>query len=849
MPFLLDLAWRDLRARGRTLWVFCACLALGVALVAAGGGLYGHVAGGLQNQARALFGGDLVVTHDRPLPAAEEAWMRARGSVSLGVELRTMLRNAEGRAQLVALQAADDRYPLVGQLTLAPPAPQPALLPELLARRDGRWGAALDAVLAQRLGLAVGDRVDIGEATLDVRALVLHQPDRSLRADWGAAPVLVAAGALPETGLVQAFSRVQYRWRVRLDDGNTPTAWRDAYVAAFPDSAAEVRGFDERSERINEVLGQIGSGLLLVGFSALFIGGLGVFNSVQAHLQGKLGTLATLRALGLRDARLAAVVLLQILLLALGASTVGALVGSGLALAGAVLVSERLPVGAGLAAALGPLLPAAGIAVAFGVLTALCFSLPALGRALSVSPAALFRGLDGTPLRTPRSAWWLTAASALAVVALLLILLPDARFGAAFVAVTLGLLALLEGLLRGLRALATWALAQPRLAQRGSGFELRVALAGLQRPGSPLRAALLSLGSALTLLVACTLVVATLLRTVNETVPANAPALVFYDVQTEQLPLLQQALQGASSLQALQTAPLVLGRVTAVNGQALRDSTDGNRVREARDEHKLSNRNGNFDDVVVTDGAWWPKGYSGPPLLALEDREAIQLGVRVGDVLRFEILDQTLDARVAAIYAQRRFQSRLWLEAVFSDGALEPFITRHVGAARLNAADAIAAQERLAALAPNIVSVRTETVLQATRAIMGSAGAGLAVVAGVCLAASLLVLASVVAASRARQVYEASVMHTLGARLASLRRVLRWEYALLAAVTASFAMAIGSALALALLRWRLQLDGADLLWTGALTAVGVSGLSLGLGARYLLGQMRLAPARLLRSGG
>jgi putative ABC transport system permease protein len=653
---------------------------------------------------------------------------------------------------------------------------------------------------------------------------------------------------------------------VRIEDGSTPQAARAAFLVAFPASDSELRGFDERSDRISEVLGQIGSGLLLVGFSALFIGGLGVFNSVQAHLQGKLGTLATLRALGLRDGRLAALVLLQILLLAVLASTAGALAGSGLALAGGALVGERLPfignvagnvggnsnLAAGaashLAASLLALLPAAAVAVLFGVLTALSFALPALGRALTVSPAALFRGLDGNALRTPPVAWVWTGVSVALLVALLLLLLPDARFGLAFVAVTLVLLALLEGVLRGLRGLAGWALAHPQLASLGSGFELRVALAGLQRPGSPLRAALLSLGSALTLLVACTLVVATLLRTVNDTVPANAPALVFYDVQTEQLPLLREALQAAPSLQAVQTAPLVLGRVSAVNGQALRSSSDGDRVREARDEHKLSTRDGNFDDVVITAGAWWPAGYTGPPLLAMEDREANQLGIQVGDMLRWEILGQTLEAQVAAIYAQRRFQSRLWLEAIFSDGVLDPFITRHVGAARLNAADAIAAQDRLAAVAPNIVSVRTESALQATRTIMASASAGLAVIAGVCLAASLLVLASVVAASRTRQVYEASVMHTLGARLSSLRRVLRWEYTLLAAVTASFALAMGSVLALALLQWNLQLDGSGLLWTGALTAVGVSSLSLGLGARYLLGQMQIAPARLLRGG-
>jgi putative ABC transport system permease protein len=45
------------------------------------------------------------------------------------------------------------------------------------------------------------------------------------------------------------------------------------------------------------------------------------------------------------------------------------------------------------------------------------------------------------------------------------------------------------------------------------------------------------------------------------------------------------------------------------------------------------------------------------------------------------------------------------------------------------------------------------------------------------------------------------------------------------------------------------MDPAGLYWSGVLTAVGVSAISLGLGARYLLRQMSLNPAMLLRSGG
>jgi len=123
------------------------------------------------------------------------------------------------------------------------------------------------------------------------------------------------------------------------------------------------------------------------------------------------------------------------------------------------------------------------------------------------------------------------------------------------------------------------------------------------------------------------------------------------------------------------------------------------------------------------------------------------------------------------------------------------------------------------------------------------------VVSGVSLAASLLVLGSVMAASRSRQLYDATVMHALGARLALLRRVLLWEHALLASATAAFAMLAGAALATALLQWRLDMHPGGLYWTGLLTAVGVSVLSLGMAAQLRRAQMRLQPAQLLRAGG
>lgn len=833
---MLSLAWRDLRAGGRTLWVFCACLTLGVALIAASGGLLRQVSDSLLADTRTLFGGDLEVRDRAPLPEAQLQWMRSRARVSLLVEFRTMLMTTDGRAQLVELQSFDRNYPLYGSVELDPPSAPDAAL----ALRDGAWGAAIDPLIAARLGLAVGDRVEIGELGVTVRALIARQPDRSLRADWSGPPVLIAADALAATRLVQPGSRLSYKYRIRTDAD--PDAWRAGFAAAFPDADWEVQTFHERSERIAQVLGQVGSALLLIGFSALFIGGLGVFNSVHAYLQGKLGTLATLRALGLRDRKLAALYLCQILMLAGAASLAGVLIGAALALAGAALAAGRLPLTPALASLLEPL----GVAWLFGVVTALAFALPALGRALSISPAALFRGIDAATTRTPVSYWVLSGGCGLLATLLVLAVVPDPRFGAGFVIVAAVLLALLEGLVRLLRLAAQRLVDHRLLAGR---FPLRMALANLYRPGSPLRPALLSLGSALTLLVASSVVVGTLLRTIDETIPERAPALVFYDITAAQREEFATLVRQSQSLERLDLAPLVLGRLSRVNGEALRESDDPARALEARDEHKLSYLLNNFDNVEVGRGAWWPEDYRGPPLVAMEDREVDQLGLAVGDRLQFEIMGRPVDAELVAIYSQRRFQARMWLEAIFTDGVLDPFITRYVGAAYLDPAEAIPTQNRLAAAAPNVVTVRTEGVLNEARSLLGRAGAGLAVIASVSLLASLLVLVSVVAATRAQQVYDASVLHTLGARIGVIRHSLRLEYALLAVLTSAFAIAAGNLIATALLQHRLQLDAGNTWWMGALTAIVVSACSLGGGARYLLRQLRFSPAALLRSAG
>jgi len=268
----------------------------------------------------------------------------------------------------------------------------------------------------------------------------------------------------------------------------------------------------------------------------------------------------------------------------------------------------------------------------------------------------------------------------------------------------------------------------------------------------------------------------------------------------------------------------------------------------ARADFKLGYRGNNIDNVTVVAGGWWNEPVSGRPMMAMEDREAGRLGVGVGDMMTISAAGKSFDAEVVAIYSQKGLQTRFWFEGILSDGALEDMISRQVGAAFLDDDAAIDAQKSIAAVAPNVISVRTANLLETARGILGKATSGLAVVAVVSLGASLLVLISVLAAGRTRQIYDATVLHALGARLGLIRRGLRFEYLLLAVVASVFSVLLGAAIALPLLRYRLKLPSEDLLWLGALVAFAVSGVSLALGARYLLHRLQFNPVTLLRGG-
>ncbi|MBX2884371.1 MAG: hypothetical protein KTR32_30745 [Granulosicoccus sp.] len=850
---LLQFLWRDLIGhwRSRPLRLLATSLFLGVLLISACSGLLALVRDGIASEERQLFGGDVELDVREPLSETALNWIDERGTISRLIELRTMLGTVDGEFTVVELQSVDEHYPLYGSVRF-----EPAM--SLQEATDG-FGVAIDPALAFDLGLSVGDTVNIGNSELTVRTIVQGQPDRALNANISGPPVLVSAHTLDATGLVTPTSLVDYEYRVRLegpgvnpdqgDFGDTDafiTEWR----RAFPDSTAELNTVEDRNDRVTERLNEVAAVLFLIAIATLLVGGLGVSNGVAAWMHSRREDLATLSAIGARDSWRATTMGLELLTVAAIASTVAAVLGAVIAF----IVSRSLAGGLPVATSPGLLLWPTLASLAFGTLAALAFAAPNLARDLSTSPATLLRGDTDQDKRAPLSFIAKSVCVGLSVLAALALIaiVPDRLIGVGFVLAMIALYFALSALVEAIRRMAR------RLVRSGhldSHFAARRAFAGLDQPGSPLRPLLLSLGIATTLLVAATIVIVAMVQLLNNTVPERSPTLAFYDVQQPDLDAFRQTVSRAPGVTDVQLLPLVLGRLTAVNGQPLSNREDASEALEANDEHKLSYRLERVDNIRATSGTLWSHDYVGKPLVAMEDREAGQIGVKVGDTLSFTVFDQAFDAELVAIYAQGNFETRFWFEALFSPGVLDDYITRYVGVA-FQSGDIgvhnsvpvdIAAANAISAEFPTVVTIRTSRGLAEARRILNAAALAVSLVALTSLVASLLVLASVVAANRQRQLREAAILHAIGSRHNSLMQALGIEYLLLGTVVAVFAAIIGSVLGTMVAVLWLELPVGLSTWvSGAFVAVAIATLCLAAGAVWVARSLSVSPAQLLR---
>jgi putative ABC transport system permease protein len=784
----LRIARRELRGGLRGFWVFLACLALGVGAIAAVGSVRAAIEAGLAREGAAILGGDAEVSFTYRFASEEErAWLAAR-SVELSeiVDFRSMAVVGEGpeaERALTQVKAVDGLWPLVGAAVLEPALP---VAQALGPQPGGLPGAVMDPLLADRLGIAVGEVFRLGVQDFVLTARLVSEPDIGT-GGFGLGPrTVVLTEALAESELLGPGTLYDTRYRMRLAPGTDLDALRDAARAAFPDSGLRWRDARRGAPGIERFVDRIGAFLVLVGLAGLAVGGVGVSAAVRAYLDGKTATIATLKTLGAPGRTIFLVYFLQIgALTALGVA-LGLVLGAALPLLLAPVLEARLPLPAVFALHPAPLIEA-GL---YGVLTALIFTLWPLARTEEVRAAALFRDAGGRSRVWPRPVY-------LAATAVLLAVLVGAAAGfsgvptlalsaAGGVAVALAVLVLAAWAVRWLaRRAARAGLVRGRTA-------LRLALGAIGGPREEAVSVVLSLGLGLTVLATVGQIDANLRAAIQRDLPERAPAFFFVDIQTAQLEGFRARLDGDPLVSDVQTAPMLRGVVTGINGRPAREVAGDHWV--LRGDRGVTYAATPPDGTVITEGAWWPEDYAGPPLVSFAAEEGAEMGLKLGDTVTVNILGRDITAEIASFRVVDFSTAGIGFIMAMNPAALAAAPHTHIATVYAAPEAEAAILRDLAGDFPNITAVAVREAIDRASEALAAIAAATAWAAAATLVTGFIVLIGAAAAGERARVFEAAVLKTLGATRGRILQSFALRSALLGAAAGAVAI-LGGAIA------------------------------------------------------
>ncbi len=827
-------AARELRGGLHGFRIFLACLALGVAAIAAVGSVRASIEAGLKQEGAALLGGDAEMEFTYRFATQEErGWMSENAlRVSEIVDFRSMAvvdRDGQSERGLTQVKAVDQAYPLVGEVTL-----EPAM--NLSDALDDQ-GAVMEQVLMDRMGLSIGESFKLGRQTFQLRAVLTKEPDSAADGFDLGPRIIVRTEALEGSGLIEPGTLFNTKYRLVLPEGSDLVDLSSSAKAQFAN--AGMRWTDSRNGApgVAQFVERLGAFLILVGLSGLAVGGVGVSAAVRSYIASKTSVIATLRTLGADRGTIFQTYFLQIGVLSLCGVTIGLVLGAMAPMLLAPIIEARLPIPASFAIYPAPLVEA-GI---YGLLTAFLFTLWPLARAEDVRAATLFRDALSKTRIFPAPRY--VVASALALAALISL----ASWFSGTWRLTLWTTAGISGALI-LLVLAALGIryASRRLAPRVQGRPVwRWALTAIAGPREGAASVVLSLGLGLSVLASVGQIDGNLRQAISGNLPDVAPSYFFVDIQKDQMPGYLERLENDTDVRRIDSAPMLRGIITQINGKPAQDVAPGHWVLEG--DRGVTYSESLPENTTLLEGEWWPEGYTGPPLISFAAEEAVEMGLQIGDALTINILGRDITGEIASFrevdFSTAGIGFILSMNPSALAGAPHSFISTVYAKPEAEAQ----ILRDLAAKYPNITAIRVKDAIDRVSEVLAGLAAATSYGAAATLLTGFLVLIGAAAAGTGSRTYEAAVLKTLGATRGRILASFALRAAILGACAGLVALAAGIAGGWAVSHYVLETEF-TVIWTNAIAIVG-GGIfaTLLAGLLFAWAPLASAPARALRA--
>lgn len=780
MKLLADfvMAWRlllrDLRAGELTLTAIAVLIA--VAGVTTVGFFTDRVQLALNRQANQLLGADLVVAHDRKLPA-EMVQEAERRQLRVTQMQRFPSMAVRGDKNVLAdIKVVAPGYPLRGEVRIADKLYGDDRRVQEIPAAGTIWA---DERLLSQLQTAVGETIAIGNSKFKIASVLTQEPDAAVGFINAGPRVIMNNADLEATGLVQIGSRIRHRLQF-AGDAEAVDAYR-AWVETRLTPGQRIEGIRDARPEIRSALERAEKFLSIAALVSVVLAAMAIALAARRFLQRHLDACAMMRCLGASQGRLLRLYLIHFTLLGIAASLLGCLVG--------VIAQQALAYWLGTLVAVDLPRPGA-LPLAHGLVTGLAlllaFALPPIVALARVPAMRVLRRDLGSPDGRGVAGYLLGYA---VIAALILWKAADPRLG-------LYVLAGFSGAML-VAALLAWLLLKTVSMLRHRGVSWRFGIANLRRRSLGTVVQVVALGLGLMALLTLTLIRNDLLQAWQASLPPDAPNRFLVNIQDDQVVPLKRFFAARQAVEPT-LYPMIRGRLVKINerGVSGADYADDRARRQVEREFNLSWATNLPKDNLILSGRWWAETKlqgAAREQFSMESGIAQRIGVKLNDKLTFDIAGSEVTATVTSLRKVDWDSFSVNFFLIAPPGLLDGQPVSYVTSFHLPARNGGLLTDLIAQF-PNLLVIDVAQVMAQVQKMMNQVSKAVQFVFLFTLLAGLVVFYAAIASTQDERIQQAAIMRTLGASRAQLNRAHLAEFALIGALAGLIAAAGASAL-------------------------------------------------------
>ena len=765
-PWVWKMAWRDARHNISRLFLFVASLITGIAGVVAIASLNYSLQSDLDRNAKELLGADIVVGANLPFePEVLAVLDSSKLEYASDTEMASMvlfMKNKQSR--LVRVMGIDGPYPFYGEVETLPANAYSKI-------NEGRF-VILDETLASQYEVSYDDTVKIGNSLFKVAGVVQKIPGGGGVLSTFTPSVYISMQELDSTGLIQYGSRVSYKRFYKTETNADAELIGEQWNSVLKKHGHWYDTVEERKEELGNGFQSVYRFFTLLAFMALILGCIGVASSVHIYAREKRDQVAVLRCIGSSGWQAFNIFFIQVFILGLIGSVIGAGIGMGIQQLVPLVFQGSIPIELQFDISWRAFFEG----LLLGVIVSILFTVLPLVAVRFVPPLSVLRA-DFAPQRIFSK----TKYTVIGFVILFPILAAwyqtkSILYGLAFSAGLAAALGLLSLVALGLLSLVR------KYFPKNSSFIFRHALSNLFRPNNQTRVLMVSIGLGAFIIATLNVIQYSLLDQVEFTGNENQSNTIMFDIQPAQRDGVVDLIK-AHNLPVNQVVPIVTCRISSLNGKTTEeyqaDTTDNVSNRALRREYRVTYRDSLHISEKLSEGEihQLKKGQKDSVWVSISGGMQESLNVKVGDSLVFDVQGVPIPVRIGGIREVEWSKDPPNFAFVFPKGVLENAPQIWVTATRVDdQQQANRFTQELVMGFPNVSLIDLRLILSTVNDLFDKIGSIVKFLALFSVITGLVVLAGAVMNSKFVRIKENILLRTIGARTKQITQITLIEY-------------------------------------------------------------------------